>query len=113
MTCPVSLFHEVATLLFVHLLTCPGLEAGGIHGIHTRCLLPRAKSKGSSWGREEGVLMWEGKEGMNMNVDARASALIFRKHIIVSEQILLSKFCKLCAKRAVHFATVLTCVTAS
>lgn len=61
MTCPVSLFHEVATLVLVHLLTCPGLEAGGIHGIQTRCLLPRAKSKGSSWGREEGILTWGGE----------------------------------------------------
>ena len=29
-TCPVSLFHEAAMMALLHLLTCPGLEAGGI-----------------------------------------------------------------------------------
>lgn len=29
-TCPVSLFREAATMALLHLLTCPGLGAGGV-----------------------------------------------------------------------------------
>lgn len=51
--------YGVATVVLIHLLTYPGLEAGGIH---TRCQLPRGKSK-DSWEVKEGILAWKEKQG--------------------------------------------------
>ena len=50
MTYLVSLFLNVATVAFVYLLTCSGLETGGIH---TRCQLPEAKLNSSPWERKK------------------------------------------------------------